>query len=131
MIMLIMLANITKNVTNLERREKLTSTSPVSFSLSINIKFSRSGPANSLKYSGQSDNGNFWKKSDKTRKQHISTTYFSSIIHKVYVIFIWTLTLAVSTGLAVEGKLAWVILHHELLKQALNDLTDRGGTADV
>lgn len=52
-------------------------------------------------------------------------------MHKVHVIFIWTLTLAVSTGLAVEGKLAWVVLHHELLQQALDDLPDRGGAADV
>lgn len=41
------------------------------------------------------------------------------------------LTLAVPTGLATEGELAWVILYHELLQQALDDLPDRGGTADV
>ncbi len=50
---------------------------------------------------------------------------------KVYFIFTWTLTLAVPTGQAVEGELAWVILYHELLQQALDDLTDRSGTADV
>lgn len=41
------------------------------------------------------------------------------------------LTLAVSSGQAIQGKLAWVILYRELLQQALDDLTDGGGAADV
>ena len=41
------------------------------------------------------------------------------------------LTLSVPVCLSVQGKLARVIQHHELLQKALDDLPDCGGRADV
>lgn len=41
------------------------------------------------------------------------------------------LTLSITVHLLVESKLEWVVLHRKLPQQALDDLSDHGGAADM
>lgn len=43
----------------------------------------------------------------------------------------YLLTLSMSVHLLVESKLEWIVLHHVLPEQALDDLSDCGGAADM
>lgn len=43
----------------------------------------------------------------------------------------YLLTLSITMLLLVESKLAWIVLHHVFPEQALDDLFDCGGAADM
>lgn len=43
----------------------------------------------------------------------------------------YLLTLSMAVHLLVESKLEWIVLYHVLPEQALDDLLDCGGAADM